>query len=243
MPVISGQRCAAPSRSSRQLTGLSKLPSCALVSSGFSVPYPAAARSRATPRTPRQSARFGVIAISITGSSSPAKAAKPAPMGASAASSMMPSCSSEIIISRSEQSMPFESWPRMLPAFSSSSIPGTQAPTGAKTPFMPARAFGAPHTTCTGSPLPVLTMQTRSLSASGCCSAEITSATVKGARRADGSSKALDLEAKHRQRLENLVERTVGVEMVEQPVTGEFHQTLPPARPAWTDGASNGRKP
>ena len=25
-------------------------------------------------------------------------------------------------------------------------------PGGAKTPFMPVRAFGAPHTTCTGSP-------------------------------------------------------------------------------------------
>ena len=41
----------------------------------------------------------------------------------------------------------------------------------------------------------------------------------------------------------DLIERAVGVEMVEQPVTGEFHQTVPPTRPAWIDGASNGRKP
>jgi hypothetical protein len=39
---------------------------------------------------------------------------------------------------------------------------------------MPVRAFGAPQTTCTGSPEPVSTMQTRSRSAFGCCSAEIT---------------------------------------------------------------------
>ena len=47
----------------------------------------------------------------------------------------------------------------------------------------PARAFGAPHTTCTGaSPLPVSTMHTRKRSALGCCSAEITLAMVNGAR-------------------------------------------------------------
>src|SRR5262245_18084404 len=46
---------------------------------------------------------------------------------------------------------------------------------------MPVRALGAPHTTCTGSPVPVSTMQTRSRSALGCCSAEITRAMVKGA--------------------------------------------------------------
>ena len=42
---------------------------------GFSVPIPAAARSRATPRTEKQSPRLGVTAISITGSSRPAQAA------------------------------------------------------------------------------------------------------------------------------------------------------------------------
>src|SRR5262245_44836326 len=47
---------------------------------------------------------------------------------------------------------------------------------------MPARALGAPQTTCTGSPDPVSTMQTRRRSAFGCCSAETTRAMVKGAR-------------------------------------------------------------
>src|SRR6516165_9686639 len=61
------------------------------------------------------------------------------------------------------------------------SFPGINAPGGTKTPFMPARAFGAPHTTCTGSPLPLSTMHTRSRSALGCCSAETTRAMEKGA--------------------------------------------------------------
>ena len=45
------------------------------VSKGFNVPNPAAARSRAIPLTPKQSALSGVIAISITGSSKPANVA------------------------------------------------------------------------------------------------------------------------------------------------------------------------
>src|SRR5262249_2711190 len=55
---------------------------------------------------------------------------------------------------------------------------------------MPVRALGAPHTTCTGSPAPVSTMQTRSRSALGCGAAEITRATVKGASSLALSSSA-----------------------------------------------------
>ena len=40
---------------------------------GRSVPIPAAARSRATPRTEKQSPRLGVTLISMTGSSRPAQ--------------------------------------------------------------------------------------------------------------------------------------------------------------------------
>src|SRR5215475_8110547 len=47
---------------------------------------------------------------------------------------------------------------------------------------MPARAFGAPQTTCTGAPpSPVSTVQTRRRSALGCCSAVMTRAMVNGA--------------------------------------------------------------
>ncbi len=43
---------------------------------------------------------------------------------------------------------------------------------------MPARAFGAPQTIWIGLPSPVSTMQTRSRSAFGCCTAETTETTL-----------------------------------------------------------------
>ena len=57
--------------------------------------------------------------------------------------------------------MPRLSTSRILPTPSVMSLPGMKAPGGANTPFMPVRAFGAPHTTWIGSPAPVSTMQTR----------------------------------------------------------------------------------
>ena len=70
----------------------------------------------------------------------------------------------------------------MTPFLRSTPVPGTWVPAGAKTPIMPARAFGAPQTTWTGSPSPGSTMQTRSRSAFGCGSAETTRAMRKGAK-------------------------------------------------------------
>ena len=72
--------------------------------------------------------------------------------------------------------MPRLSTPRIVPTPRVMFLPGMNVPGGENTPFMPARALGAPHTTCTGSPDPVSTMHTRSRSALGCCSAEITRA-------------------------------------------------------------------
>ena len=77
--------------------------------------------------------------------------------------------------------MPRLSTPRMVPIFSSVPLTGITVPGAANTAFMPARALGAPQTTCTGAPLPVSTMQTRSLSALGCFSAEMTETTLNGA--------------------------------------------------------------
>src|SRR6476659_6446950 len=94
---------------------------------------------------------------------------------------MMPSWSSEICSSNAETSMPRLSTPRIVPTPSVMFLPGMKAPGGTNTPVMPVRALGAPHTTCTGSPAPVSTMQTRRRSALGCCSAEITDAIVNGA--------------------------------------------------------------
>ena len=73
-----------------------------------------------------------------------------------------------------EHSMPRLSTPRMVPTPSVMFLPGMKVPGGENTLFMPARALGAPQTTWTGSPEPVSTMQTRSRSALGCCSAEMT---------------------------------------------------------------------
>src|SRR5690606_2320164 len=53
-------------------------------------------------------------------------------------------------------------------------------PGAAKAPTRPARALGAPQTTCMGAPEPVSTDRTRSLSASGCFSAVRTLAMTKG---------------------------------------------------------------
>ena len=75
--------------------------------------------------------------------------------------------------------MPLLSSPRMTPFFRSTPVPGTWLPDGAKTPFMPVRAFGAPQTTWIVSE-PVSTLQTRSRSAFGCCTASMTWAMVKG---------------------------------------------------------------
>src|SRR5262245_5365876 len=77
--------------------------------------------------------------------------------------------------------MPRLSTPRILPTLRSRPVPGMCVPGGANTPFMPARALGAPHTTCTGAPFPVSTMHTCSRSAFRCFSAEMTRATVNGA--------------------------------------------------------------
>ena len=58
-----------------QRSGEGNRPSTGPGAQSRSVPSPAAARSRATPRTLSASPRFGVTAISITGSSIPAQAA------------------------------------------------------------------------------------------------------------------------------------------------------------------------
>ena len=90
----------------------------------------------------------------------------------------------------------------------------------------PARAFGAPQTTCTGLPSPVSTVSTCSLSASGCCSAVSTLAMTKGFS-AGLVVDMLDLEADRGQPLDDLVERGVGLEMVLEPGEGEFHDVVP----------------
>jgi hypothetical protein len=132
--------------------------------SGFSGRMPAAARSRAMPRTPRQSPRLGVMATSITGSSSPMTRRARAPTGRVVGSSMMPACSSESPSRARRAACRCSRRRGWRPGFRSGRCPGCGAG-GAKTPFMPVRALGAPQTTCTARP--VSTVQTLSLSALG----------------------------------------------------------------------------
>ena len=98
------------------------------------------------------------------------------PTGASAASASSPSWSSDRFNSAPEHSIPCDSTPRSL-AFLILMPPGSLAPGCANGALRPAAALGAPHTICTVS-LPVLTLHTRSLSASGWGSAATISATT-----------------------------------------------------------------
>ena len=84
--------------------------------------------------------------------------------------------------------MPLESTPRILPLASVIFLEGMYVPTGENTPLMPARALGAPQTTCTGAPAPVSTMHTRSRSALGCWFASTTWATMKSRSLSAGFS-------------------------------------------------------
>ena len=67
-------------------------------------------------------------------------------------------------------------------------VPGMKAPGAAKTAFMPVRAFGAPQTTDNSVPSPTSTLQARSRSAFGCCTASTTWAMRKDASVAERSS-------------------------------------------------------
>ena len=62
--------------------------------------------------------------------------------------------------------MPWDSTPRSFAALMVRS-PGNCAPTSASALLRPARALPAPHTICSGAPLPVDTRHTCSLSACG----------------------------------------------------------------------------
>ena len=121
--------------------------------------------------------------------------------------------------------MPRLSTPRMVPTPSVMFLPGMKVPGGENTLTSPARAFGAPHTTCTGAPpSPVSTMQTRNRSALGCCSAEITRAMVNGRKRLGLVLDVLDLKPDHGELVGELFQRLVGVEMFLQPGEREFHR-------------------
>ncbi len=175
-------------KSSEMRLGLANFPATGSIFLVRKVPNSAATRSRATPNTLAASPRLGVIETSITGSVRPNAAAAGAPTWLSWANSMMPSWSSPKSSSRAEHIIPRDSTPRMLPTLSASPEAGITVPGLASTTLIPARALGAPHTICSGSLSPLLTMQRRKRSALGCFSALMISATVKSFSRAPASS-------------------------------------------------------
>ena len=126
--------------------------------------------SRATPRIERQSPRFGVSSSSRN--VSPITSSSGAPTTASSESTIIPSCSSLISNSASEQIMPSDTTPRIVAGLSSSRRPvcmfSSITPGRAKQIFWPAATFGAPHTTSSGGPSPGSTSHNVRLSALGC---------------------------------------------------------------------------
>ena len=89
----------------------------------------------------------------------------------------MPSASPPTSSSETERIIPSEATPRSF-ALRSFSPPGIRAPGWATATVWPAATLGAPQT-IVRSPSPVSTVQTRSRSALGCCSALSTLPTTK----------------------------------------------------------------
>ena len=101
--------------------------------------------SRARPMIPRQSLRFGVKSTSMILSSKSRYRLISSPSGASAASSINPSCWSLKPSSLSLHNIPKDSTPRNFAFLILKS--SNFAPTKAKGTLIPALALGAPHTT------------------------------------------------------------------------------------------------
>src|ERR1700691_4866227 len=161
--------------------------------SGASGAPVAACSSRATPYTPRQSGRLGVISSSNTSVEMASTSANGVP-GAnrseiegisdrpasriSSSSTMMPLWSLSISSSSAARIMPLDGTPRSLAALIL--VPsGIRAPGRATATVCPAATFGAPQTIPADSPCPTSPVHTFSLSASGCGSAVSTRPTTK----------------------------------------------------------------
>ena len=115
---------------------------------------------------------FAVNSKSITLSSNPIYLIGSSPTGASAGNSCIPFLSASdknflsIPISYKAHSIPFDSWPLIVP-FLILKSPGSSAPTCATITFIPFLAFGAPQTMSSIS-LPISTLHRCKWSESGC---------------------------------------------------------------------------
>ncbi len=142
-------------------------PSSRMGTSGYTTFSPVMeASSRATPRTLRQSPRFGVISTSRSQSERPRASASGWPSVVSAGRIMIPADSSASFSSCSEQSIPSELRPRIF-AFLISTPLGSTAPIFASATTSPAAMFLAPQT-MSNSAAPSVTRQRERRSAPGC---------------------------------------------------------------------------
>ena len=123
-------------------------------------------------------------------------AQRPRPRGASAGSSMMPSAAlgEAELLRRAQHAGRFDA--AQLRRLDGQVARQRRADRGQRASCSPARAFGAPQTICSGSPLPALTWQTRSLSACGCGATPTISATTTPENAGAAGSTRFDLEAR-----------------------------------------------
>ena len=120
--------------------------------------------------------------------------------------------------------MPRLSTPLMVPTPSVMFLPGMKVPGAENTLTSPARAFGAPHTTCTGAaPLPVSTMHTRKPIRIGMLLGRNHPRDRERRKRLRLVLDMLDLKPDHGELVGELFQRLVGVEMFLQPGEREFH--------------------
>ena len=118
--------------------------------------------------------------------------------------------------------MPFDATPRMTPAPSVIFLPGMKVPGGENTETHAGARIGRPAHDLDRRAVPASTKQTRSRSAFGWGFASMTRATVKPASFAAGST-TLDFEADAGQRVGDLAERRLRLEVLLEPGEGEFH--------------------
>ena len=134
--------------------------------------------------------------------------------------------------------MPREATPRIVLSFSTAPVFGMRTPAGPNTPFMPARAFGAPHTTCT-SPGPGIDDADAQPVGIRVRLGRDDARDDKAGERGGAVLDALDIVAEHDEPLGDLRRRRLGVEMRLEPGQRGFHASAPRTG----DGMSSGRNP
>ena len=195
--------------------------------SGLSLPMPAAARSRATPRTDRQSARSGVTAMSITGPSIPsALAAAAADLGILRQVDDAVMLLAELQLAHRAQHALADHAADRGPLQHLAAL-GDHQPLAGENALHAGAGVGSAAAPPPASPSPVSTVHSRSRSACGCGRAAETWPTTKPSSGAARSSMLSTSRPSAGQRLGDALGRSVGLEMVLEPGQSEFHRDSP----------------